>query len=253
MEKPRQKMAALALRRQLVPVARLRYRCVPAWHPSVTYIKPQIDATGAPPCRTKMITSSTRRDFLALAGMAGATASLVRPSALIAQGAAPQPTAIHIAADAHPAIRSAASILAKKLNLDERSRPDLRRPAEGLARDHRSRLGLRWQDCRHWTSQSRMATPSPTQAGIVVWGARPRSLLFAAGEPHHWLQNRHPRCPTVAIPSSPCATPPGTRTIRSPSRQRSSAQTSSSRIPACLAGAARRCQASSIALPQRSN
>ena len=28
--------------------------------------------------------------------------------------------------------------------------------------------------------------------GMVVYGARPRSVLFAAGEPHHWKCRAHP-------------------------------------------------------------
>ena len=62
--------------------------------------------------------STSRRDFLALAGMAGASASLIQPSTLLAQIAGQVPKSIRIPAEAHPAVKSAAEILAKKLKLD---------------------------------------------------------------------------------------------------------------------------------------
>ena len=65
----------------------------------------------------------TRRDFLVMAGMGAAGATLVRPSKLFAAQVkavgAVKPEKILVAADAHPAIQSAAKILAKKLQLDE--------------------------------------------------------------------------------------------------------------------------------------
>ena len=62
---------------------------------------------------------ATRRDFLMMAGMGAAGATLVRPSKLFAQMGAAKPEKILVAADAHPAIQSAAKILAKKLGMDE--------------------------------------------------------------------------------------------------------------------------------------
>ena len=61
--------------------------------------------------------STSRRDFLALAGMAGASASLIQPSTLPAQIAGAVPKSIRIPANAHPAIQSAAKILVTKLKL----------------------------------------------------------------------------------------------------------------------------------------
>src|SRR5580704_10473316 len=62
---------------------------------------------------------TSRRDFLLLAGMTTATASLIKPSTLFAVPGAAAPKSILIPAGAHPAMQSAARILAKKLKLDE--------------------------------------------------------------------------------------------------------------------------------------
>jgi hypothetical protein len=66
--------------------------------------------------------ATTRRDFLMMAGMGAAGATLVRPSELFAAqvktGGVVKPTQILVAADAHPAIHSAAKILAKKLGME---------------------------------------------------------------------------------------------------------------------------------------
>src|ERR1035441_2110050 len=63
--------------------------------------------------------ATTRRNFLLLAGMTTAGASLIRPAALFAAADAAAPKSILVPANAHPAIQSAAKILAKKLALEE--------------------------------------------------------------------------------------------------------------------------------------
>lgn len=130
---------------------------------------------------------STRRDFLRLAGMAGAGASLIRPAELFAapEAAAAKPQRILIPADAHPAIRSAAEILAKKLSLDASAIATY----DGTAKPQAGAIVLALAK-----GSALPAAEAPKQdgytvtytGGTVVYGARPRSLLFAAGEPHHW-------------------------------------------------------------------
>jgi hypothetical protein len=133
--------------------------------------------------------SPTRRDFLVLAGLTGAAASLVQPSALFAQSGAAKPGSIRIPAGAHPAIQSAARILAVRLKLPESSietytgAPTPGAAAIVFALASAARLG---------------PTDAPKhdgytvlyQGGTVVYGARPRSLLYAAGEPEHWAESR---------------------------------------------------------------
>ncbi len=63
--------------------------------------------------------ATTRREFLLMAGAAGAAASLVTPSKMFAAVGVVKPEKILIPAGAHPAVASAARILAKKLTLDE--------------------------------------------------------------------------------------------------------------------------------------
>ncbi len=129
--------------------------------------------------------ATTRRDFLLLAGMTTAGASLIRPAALFAATDAAAPMKILVPANAHPAIQSAAKILAKKLSLDESAiatyagapRPTAGAILLALAKDGKL-----------------PATDAPKKdgytvtytGGVTVYGARPRSLLYAAGEPQHW-------------------------------------------------------------------
>ena len=129
--------------------------------------------------------STTRRDFLLLAGMTGVGASLIRPLNLFADAPASSPKSILVPANGHAAMQSTAKILAKKLKLDEsaiQTYEGAPKPTAGaivlaLAKDGKL-----------------PATEAPKQdgytvtytGGTVVYGARPRSLLFAAGEPEHW-------------------------------------------------------------------
>lgn len=136
---------------------------------------------------------TTRRDFLRMAGMGTAAATLARPSELFAQVGAMKPAKILVAADAHPAIQSAAKILAKKLGMDDGSiatydgAPKATKGAVVLALAKDGKLAAAEMPkvdgyVVHYTAGG------GDGAGIVVYGARPRSLLFAAGEPHHWVK-----------------------------------------------------------------
>ncbi len=136
--------------------------------------------------------SPTRRDFLLLAGMATAASSLIHPSALFAEMAAAGQKSqrrILIPANGHAAIRSAASILAKKLNLDDSAistyagAPKASSDAITLALVSAGNLPV--------TDHPKQDGYTVTYTGgVVVYGARPRSLLFAAGEPEHWVARR---------------------------------------------------------------
>jgi len=92
------------------------------------------------------------------------------------------------AGGSHAAMMSAAKILAKKLGLDEgviATYDGAPKAAEGavvlaLAADSSGRLPV----TEHPKRDGYTVTYT---GGMVVWGARPRSLLFAAGEPHHWV------------------------------------------------------------------
>jgi hypothetical protein len=149
----------------------------------------------------------TRRDFLVMAGMGAAGATLVRPSELFAAqvkavGAA-KPEKILVAADAHPAIQSAAKILAKKLQLDESAvgtydgAPKAVKGAVVLALAKDGKLAA--VDVPKRDGYTVMG--GGDGAGIVVYGARPRSLLYAAGEPHHWA----PGTPRRSLNGAPAA------------------------------------------------
>jgi len=96
---------------------------------------------------------------------------------------------IAVPAGAHPAIQSAAQILAQALSLPassiRRYHTAIREPEDEIVFALRETAGV----------PSSLAGPIERDGyavmakgrSIVVCGARPRSLLFAAGEPHHWL------------------------------------------------------------------
>jgi hypothetical protein len=132
---------------------------------------------------------TTRREFLRMAGMGAAGATLVTPSRLLAGVAHLElmPKKILVAADAHPAIQAAAKILAKKFGQDDsaiQTYDGAPKPTAGaivfaLAKDGRLLPGDKPKQDGY--------TVTYASGGFVVWGARPRSLLYAAGEPHHWV------------------------------------------------------------------
>jgi hypothetical protein len=130
----------------------------------------------------------TRRSFLKTASSVAAAGALADPLDLLAQSAA-KFTSILIPKDTHPAVRSAAEMLATKINL----KPDAIRTYSGAAKLRKSFIVLALKE-----SKGAPATLTDSierdgyavlaqNGGLVVCGARPRSLLFAAGETPHWL------------------------------------------------------------------
>ena len=142
---------------------------------------------------------TTRRDFLLMATMGAAGATLVKPSKLLAAAGAAKPQKILVPSAGHPAFASAAKILAKKLKLEESAiatydgAPKATAGAIVLALAKDGKLAV--------ADAPKMDGYTVTYAGgIVVWGARPRSVLYAAGEPQHWMttpasQDRSPGGP----------------------------------------------------------
>ena len=145
--------------------------------------------------------ATTRRDFLLLAGAATAGASLIRPAALFAAADAAAPKSILVPANAHPAIQSAAKILAKKLGLEERAIATYDGAPKATAGAIVLALAAAGKPAAADASKKDGYTVTYT-GGTVVWGARPRSLLFAVGEPQHWAEARtatYRRNPDFAI------------------------------------------------------
>jgi hypothetical protein len=162
--------------------------------------------------------STSRREFIRAAAMttagasivpgafAGIVSKLVPPSEHAAvQAAAAGATKILLAADAHPAIQSAAKILARRLKLDESAIATY----AGAPKPQKGAIVLALAKAGHLapidTPKRDGYTVTYTGgagAGITVWGARPRSLLYAAGEPHHWAVTQtaaYHRAPEFAL------------------------------------------------------
>jgi hypothetical protein len=131
------------------------------------------------------VASTTRRDFLIMAGMGAAGATLVRPSALFAAVGAVKPDKILVPAAGHAAMQSAAKILAKKLQLGESAiqtydgAPKATAGAIVLALAKDGKLAA--------AEMPKLDGYTVTYTGGTVGGTRPRSVLYAAGEPHHWV------------------------------------------------------------------
>ena len=139
---------------------------------------------------TSLFSSLTRRSFLKTASSVAAAGALGESLDLLAQ-AAPKYTAILVPAGAHPAVRSAAEMLAKKLGLGE----DAVHESSGAASVSKGAIVLALKSV---VTDGRGALASAItrdgyavlaeNGGLMVCGARPRSLLFAAGETHQWLE-----------------------------------------------------------------
>jgi hypothetical protein len=148
--------------------------------------------------------SPTRRDFLLLAGMTTAGASLARPGSLFADTGHTAPQSIRVPIDAHPAVHSAARILAVRLNLPESSIQTY----DGAPMPTPGAIVLALASAGHLPVIDMPKQDGYTvhyAGGTVVYGARPRSLLFAAGEPEHWAAPRatpYRRNPDFAIRNS---------------------------------------------------
>ena len=133
-------------------------------------------------------TSTSRREFLALAGTA-AGASLLQPGALFALPVKAQVKSIAVPAGAHSAMMSAAKILAKKLGLEESAITTY----DGAPKAAAGTIVLALVSAGKLAAIDKPKMDGYTvtySGGVVVYGARPRSLLFAAGEPHHWATPR---------------------------------------------------------------
>jgi len=138
---------------------------------------------------TSLFSTLTRRSFLKTASSVAAAGALGDSLDLLAQ-AAPKFTAILVPAGAHPAVRSAAEMLAKKLGLSAEA------IHESVGTDEliKGMISLVLKDAKAVNATLASSITRDGYAvlaengGLIVCGARPRSLLFAAGETHHWLE-----------------------------------------------------------------
>lgn len=129
-----------------------------------------------------------RRTFLQAASMTAAAGALANPLESLAQPTA-RFTRILIPAGSHSAMRTAAGILAGKLGVKEKAIGTYK----GAAKAHRGTIVFALKQTRGVP----VALSGPIErdgyavqaedGGLVVCGARPRSLLYAAGEPHQWI------------------------------------------------------------------
>lgn len=131
-----------------------------------------------------------RRAFLKTASLA--TAAGVLPDGLDDFALTPSRyRSIAIPAASHPAIRSAADILAKALSMP----PSAVSTYRGSLPDHRD--GIVFALMSTPGVPANLSDPIERDGyavlarahSLVICGARSRSLLYAAGEPHHWLQH----------------------------------------------------------------
>lgn len=132
-----------------------------------------------------------RRTFLKAASLATAAGAWAGSVSAFAEPS-PRYTRIHIPEGAHPAVRTAAEILAGKLGLKD----DPISTYRGSAASRRGGIVLALKETR--SVPASVSGPivrdgyavSADGNGLMVCGARPRSLLFAAGEPHHWITQK---------------------------------------------------------------
>ena len=135
-----------------------------------------------------LFSTLTRRSFLKTATSAAAAGALGDSLDLLAQ-TAPKYTGIMIPAGAHPAVRSAAEMLAKKTGVNA----DGLREYSGAAPPQKGTIVLALKETKGVPAALAASIARDGYAvlvengGLMVCGARPRSLLFAAGETHHWL------------------------------------------------------------------
>ncbi len=130
-----------------------------------------------------------RRTFIQAASMTAAAGALAHPLDALAQSAM-QFTRIHIPAKAHPALRTAAGILAGKLGLKDSAIVTYK----GAAGHRRGAMVFALKETRGVPAELSGAIARDGYAvlaengSLMVCGARPRSLLYAAGEPHQWVE-----------------------------------------------------------------
>ena len=129
-----------------------------------------------------------RRTFLLSASTTAAAGALANPLEMMAQFAVHY-SRIHIPAGAHPAVHSAAEIVAAKLGLRENAIVTYK----GAAARHPGSIVFALKETRGIPAPLSGAIQRDGYAvqsegnSIIVCGARPRSLLYAAGEPHQWI------------------------------------------------------------------
>lgn len=133
--------------------------------------------------------SLDRRTFLETASMAAVAGAVANPLHALAKPG-PRYAHIYIPAGAHLAVRSAAGILARKLSLKEDAIVTYR----GAAAHRRGTIVFALKETRGVPAALSGSIERDGYAvlaennGITVCGARPRSLLYAAGEPHRWVE-----------------------------------------------------------------
>jgi hypothetical protein len=129
-----------------------------------------------------------RRTFLQSASMTAAAGAVGAPLDALAQSATHY-SHIRIPAGAHPAVRSAAGILAGKIGLTEKDIVTYK----GAAAHRRGAIVLALKETRGVPATLSGPIERDGYAvlaennGVMICGGRPRSLLFAAGEPHQWI------------------------------------------------------------------
>lgn len=122
--------------------------------------------------------------------MATAAGSLAASVHVLAES--PHYTRIHIPEGAHPAVRTAAEILAGKMALKDDAISTYREPAA----PRRGGIVLALKGTRGIPASVSGPIVRDGYAvaadgeGLIVCGARPRSLLFAAGEPQRWMAQK---------------------------------------------------------------
>ena len=137
---------------------------------------------------TSLFSALTRRGFLKAASTVAAAGALGDALDLLAQGAA-RFTKLLVPAQAHAAVHSAAEMLAKKLGLHA----DAIDEYSGAARVQKDAIVLALKETKGVPAAMTAGimrdgyAVGAEEGGLMVCGARPRSLLFAAGETQHWL------------------------------------------------------------------
>ncbi len=134
--------------------------------------------------------SVTRRSFLKTASTVAAAGALADSLDLLAQSSA-KFTGILIPKDAHPAVLSAADALAAKLGL----KPDAIRDYTNAEKIRKGFIILALKDTKGVPGTLAGAIERDGYAvlaqngSLLVCGARPRSLIFAAGETSRWIDH----------------------------------------------------------------
>ncbi len=153
-----------------------------------TSLKEKPAPVSAAPTESSSLFPINRRDFLIAASSAAATGALTSGLDLLAQSTAKH-AGILVPAGAHPAVIAAAGILSTKLGL----KLEAIKNYSGAAKFRKGIIVLALKDTKGVPATLTRPIVRDGYAvmaqngGVMVCGARPRSLLFAAGEAHHWV------------------------------------------------------------------